>query len=144
MGQLTGSVLLDTNIAMYAAGRMHALQAPARRVIQAVVDGDLDAYTDTEVLQEILYRYLRTGERSQGYAVFDNFHQLMAGRVLPVTVDDIVRARTLAEAQPLLSPRDYVHWAVMVGHGITTIVTADRHFDGVEGVTRVDPTDFRP
>ena len=137
-------MLLDTNIPMYAAGRDHPLREPARRVIRAVVAGDIDAYTDAEVLQEILYRYFSAGERSHALAVFDNFYQVMAGRVLPVEVDDVVRARALAEANPTLSARDYVHWAVMIRNGLATIITADRHFDGIVGITRVDPADYWP
>lgn len=139
MRRLNGPVFLDTNIAMYAAGREHPLREPARRVIRSVVTGALDAFTDAEALQEVLYRYLRSGEPESAFAVFDSFHQLMAGRVLPVDVEDFVRARVLAEAYPTLSPRDYIHWAIMLRHDIRVMLSADRHFDGIEGITRVDP-----
>jgi len=144
MRRLTEPVLLDSNIPMYAAGREHPLREPAQRIVLAVVSGELDAYTNAEVLQEILARYLRSGQPSTAFAVFDAFQRLMNGRVLPIEADDVVRARVLAEEQPSLSPRDYVHWAVMIGHGIRTIVTADSHFDGLEGITRLDPTAYEP
>jgi len=143
MSRLSGPVLLDTNIPMYAAGREHPLREPAQRVIRAVVAGDLDAYTDVEVLREILYRYLRTGERDAAFAVFDSFQRLMDGRVLPVEVADMVRARALAAEWANMSPRDYIHWSIMLGHGIRAIVTADRHFDHAEGISRIDPDEVR-
>jgi predicted nucleic acid-binding protein len=31
----------------------------------------------------------------------------------------------------------------MERHGITDIVTADRHFDGLPGIHRIDPREFR-
>ncbi|MDR5695919.1 MAG: type II toxin-antitoxin system VapC family toxin [Armatimonadota bacterium] len=66
-------VFIDTNIPMYAAGTPHPLREPARRVILAIANGQLDAVTDSEVFQEILYRYLHIGEREKGLSVFDNF-----------------------------------------------------------------------
>lgn len=139
---MIGPVLLDVNVPMYAAGREHPLRAPAQRVILAVASGELEAVTDVEVLQEILYRYLRSGERQQGLAVFDHFQQLMADRILPVTAEDLRRVRSLAVSHPSLSPRDLVHLAVMQGNGLGTIITADRHFDGIDGIRRLDPADY--
>lgn len=137
-----GPVLLDVNIPMYAAGREHPLRAAAQQVILAVATSQLDAYTDVEVLQEILYRYLRSGEREPGLAVFDHFQRLMADRILPVTADDLRRVRSLADLHAALSPRDLVHLAVMQGNGLRTIITADRHFDGIDGIQRLDPANF--
>ena len=41
-----------------------------------------------------------------------------------------------------LNLRDAVHLGTMRTNGIETIITADRHFDGIDGVTRIDPSDF--
>jgi predicted nucleic acid-binding protein len=49
---------VDTNVPMYAAGKSHHLKEPCQRVILAIAKGELNAVTDTEVFQEILYRYL--------------------------------------------------------------------------------------
>lgn len=135
-------VFVDANIPMYAAGTPHPLREPARRVIRAIARQELEAWTDVEVLQEILYRYFHLGERSKGLQIFDYFHHLMAGRVLPVEEEDVVRARQLAEQYPRLSPRDLIHLAVMLRHRLPQIITADTHFDGVAEVRRVDPSGF--
>jgi predicted nucleic acid-binding protein len=139
---LTGPVLVDVNIPMYAAGQDHPLRAPAQRLVLAIANGELEAVTDVEVLQEILHRFLPLGERARGLQVFDHFQRLMAGRVLAITEADALRARALAEAHPGLPARDLVHLAVMQGHDIEVIATADRHFDGIEGITRLDPQAF--
>ena len=36
------------------------------------------------------------------------------------------------------------HWdvAVMLGHGLTKLISTDRHFDQVAGVKRLDPEDL--
>ena len=93
---------------MYAGGADHPLQAPARRVIRAIVAGVIDAFTDAEVFQEILYRYLHIGAAQKGYQVFDHFFQIMQGRILPIEDADVRMAREWSERYPSLSPRDLI------------------------------------
>ncbi len=136
-------VFIDTNIPMYAAGASHPLQEPARQVILAIATSQLDAVTDAEVFQEILYRYLHIGEREKGFRVFDHFRRIMMGRILPIEDADMQQARTLAERYPDLSPRDLIHLAVMLRHQMEEIVTTDTGFDPVKEVRRIDPSTFR-
>lgn len=135
-------VFVDTNVPMYAGGVPHPLRDGARRVVLAAADGQLDAVTDAEVLQEILYRYLHTNEREKGFTIFDGFYRIMLGRVLPVEAVDAWAARDLAERYPRLSARDLVHLAVILRHQIDVIVSADTGFDDVPGLHRVDPGAF--
>lgn len=79
---------IDTNVPMYAGGTEHALRDGARRVVLAAADGRLDVVTDSEVLREILYGYLHTGEREKGFTIFASFYRIMLGRVLPVEAAD--------------------------------------------------------
>jgi predicted nucleic acid-binding protein len=135
-------VFIDVNIPMYAGGTPHTLREPSRRVIRAVARGQLDAVTDAEVFQEILYRYLSISEREKGLRIFDNFYRLMLGHILPVEAADVQQARVLAEQYPTLSPRDLIHLGVMLRRQIQEIVTADTGFDSVKEVSRIDPMTF--
>ncbi|MBM3470038.1 MAG: type II toxin-antitoxin system VapC family toxin [Armatimonadetes bacterium] len=135
-------VFLDTNVPMYAAGTDHSLRGPCQRVVRAAAEGTLDAVTDVEVFQEILYRYWAIGQRQAGLAVFDSFHRIMLGKILPVEQADIEQARALLAQHAALSPRDAIHLAVMVTRGIREIISADLDFDAVPGVQRIDPTTF--
>jgi predicted nucleic acid-binding protein len=132
-------VFIDVNIPMYAAGTPHPLREPSQQVIKALASGQLDASTDAEVFQEILYRYLHIGERQKGFMIFDLFRRIMLGHILPIDDMDVQRARDLAEAYPALSPRDLIHVSVMIRHDLKTIVTADSGFDNVQEVVRLDP-----
>jgi hypothetical protein len=38
-----------------------------------------------------------------------------------------------------LQARDSVHAAVMLGRHVPFIISADRHFDGLPGITRIEP-----
>jgi len=136
---MTPRVLVDVNIPMYAAGREHPLRDPAQRTLRAIARGELDAVTDSEVFQEILYRYLHIGERTKGFQIFDHFHRLMEGRILPIAEADVREARALGERHARLGARDLIHLAVMANHGIRHIVSTDKDFDGIEGITRLRP-----
>jgi predicted nucleic acid-binding protein len=107
-----------------------------------MVSGQIDAVTDAEVFQEILYRYLHIGERDRGLRIFDYFHRIMLGRILSVEDADVSYARDLAEQYPGLSPRDLIHLSIALRHQIPEIITADRGFDTVGSLHRLDPTAF--
>jgi hypothetical protein len=138
-----GPVFIDTNVPMYAAGTDHPLREPCQRVIRAIALGELEAITDVEVLQEILYRYLHIGQREKGLWIFDHFHRILLGHILPVEEADVVRARELAEQHPRLEMQDLIHLAVMEHHHIRDIVTADWAFDAVPWIRRIPPQEFR-
>lgn len=56
--------------------------------------------------------------------------------VLPIELDDVQRARALLSS-PGLQARDAIHVAVMQRHGISRILSFDRAFDQVTGLTRL-------
>ena len=57
---------------------------------------------------------------------------------------DVWQLRNLAEEYPDLSPRDLMHLSVMSHHRISTIITADRGFDGLPGIQRIDLAEYEP
>ncbi len=135
-------VFVDTNIPMYAAGTPHPLKAPSQRILRAIANGELQAVTDAEVLQEILYRYLHIGQKEKGLKIFDSFRRIMLGYILPVEDLDVQLAREFVERYSFLSPRDLIHLAVMWRHNVREIVTADTGFDLVDGIRRINPLEF--
>jgi len=135
-------IFIDTNIPMYAAGAPHPLKEPCQKVILAIASGEIDAITDTEVFQEILYRYIHIGKREIGIKLFDHFHRIMLGRILPIEEQDILLTRELAEKLTHLSPRDLIHLAVMKRAGIKEIITTDKGFDNIPEIRRIHPSAF--
>lgn len=134
-------VFIDTNIPMYAAGKEHPLKKSCLFILESIAKGEMEAFTDTEVLQEILYRYFNINERETGLKIFDLFATIMDGSILPVRHSDIMQARLLAEKEAAdnLSPRDLIHLAVMLNNGIKHIITADRGFAGIPGIEVIIP-----
>ncbi len=129
-------VFVDSNVPMYVAGRDHPLREPARRFLARVRTGEVEAYTSTEVLQEILYRYFGLRRADLAHEVYELFVQLCPV-VLPVTLADTDRARALVRAVDGLSVRDAVHAGVALNHDIPRIASFDRGFERVAGLERL-------
>jgi predicted nucleic acid-binding protein len=127
---------VDSNIPMYVAGRDHPLRDPARRFLERARAGEVEICTSTEVLQEILYRYVGLKRRDLAAAVYDLFVQLCP-TVLPVALADTDRAKGLLTSVGGLSVRDALHAAVMLNHEVATIATFDEGFDHIDGITRI-------
>jgi predicted nucleic acid-binding protein len=130
-------VFVDSNIPMYVAGREHPLRGPALRFLERARAGEVDICTSTEVLQEILYRYVALKRHDLAASVYDYFVQLCPV-VLPVTLPDTDRARRLITDHSDVSVRDALHAAVMLNHDIEEIATFDEGFDGVPEIRRID------
>ncbi len=129
-------VFVDSNIPMYVAGGPHEHREPARRFLERVRKGEVDACTSTEVLQEILYRYSSLGRLDLAREVYDLFVEICPV-VLDVTLADTDRARDLLCEASGISARDAVHAAVMLNHEVERIATFDAGFDRVPGIRRL-------
>jgi len=135
------TVFLDTAVLMYAAGGAHPLREPCRRLLRQVADGELEAVTSAEVIQEILHRYTRIGRPDTGAALARASLDLLAP-VLPLTHALMRRLPDLVERYPDHEARDLVHVATCLHEGIAEIISPDRGFDAVDGIHRIDPVDF--
>ena len=134
-------LFIDTNIPMYASGTTHPLKGKCLSILKSIAAEEIEAYTDTEVLQEILYRYFYISKRETGLQVFDLFATILGDKILPVRYNDMMLARLLAEKEETsrLSPRDLIHLAVMQNNDIGYIVTTDRGFVDIPGIEVVKP-----
>lgn len=129
-------VFVDSNIPMYVAGREHPLREPARRFLARVQAGEVEGCTSTEVLQEILYRYVGLRRPDLAVEVYELFVGLCS-TVFPVTLADTDRARDLVRAGSAASVRDFVHAAVMLNNDVTAVASFDTGFDHVKGIERL-------
>jgi len=132
---------IDANIPMYAVGAEHPLKAPCVAILEQIANGARAGVTDVEVLQEILYRYTALGQRDRSVAVAERFLAVVPD-VLPIGKEEIIQAMKLHTQLDRLPPRDSLHLAVMMRNGIRLIISADRHFDGIPEIVRLDPADW--
>ncbi len=136
---MSPAVFIDANVPIYAAGGDHPLKEPCARILRIVAEDPRPFATDSEVLQELLHRYLAQGRWTLGREVLAAFADAMHGRVEPVHAEDVLTASGLADHHPGASARDLVHAAVMQRMGTGRIISADTDFDRIEGVERLDP-----
>ncbi len=141
-------VFIDTSVFMYARGKDHPLKAPCSDIILAIAkDGALGNYgapvVNTEVLQEILYRYVMIGKGDTGLSICRDIEALEVD-VLAITRDDMNRTFELFERYKSknLPPRDLIHAAVMITNGISNVISADKHFDAIREIKRVRPEQY--
>ncbi len=133
-------VFVDVNVPMYAAGKPHVYKEACVWLLTEIADGRLPAAIDTEIIQEILYRY---GSLRRWDIAVQMSTSLMD--VMPVVYSiQIVDMYTAVELAARYGPqgikaRDLIHAAVMQNNGLTQIISTDKHFDQIEGIVRLDP-----
>ncbi len=129
---------LDTNVFLYAAGSAQAEKEACVRVLRRVADGSLEATTNSEVVQEILYVLARRGRREDAVVLARRVASLFPD-LLPVTRDDALGACDLLERYPGLAVRDAIHAASMLRNGIKRVISVDADFDQIRELRRVGP-----
>ncbi len=112
---------------------------PCLEVLEAIARGDAEGRTSTAVLEEVWYVEL-SGRAGALDGLAERAYTLFTP-LLAVT-DDAVRL-ALSLGAPKLGPNDRLHVGTCMAHGIDVVFTADRGFEGVRGLRRVDPLDLR-
>lgn len=109
------SYFIDTNVLLYAIGKKSDYKHACLRVLKNINLDKFSGVTNCEVFQEILHRYWKTNK---------------------------TMAMDLIKLHKTITSRDAIHAATMVNNGIKKIITADRHFDKIKGIERIDPKEF--
>lgn len=128
-------ILVDANIPMYLVGAPHPHKIDAQRLLERAVAERQRLVTDAEVFQEILHRYTAIGRRDAIGPAFEVLRSVV-DEILPVDWQAVNRARELVLAHVTMSARDALHVAVMEHRGIGVVMSFDKGFDGVPGITR--------
>jgi predicted nucleic acid-binding protein len=139
----TPTIFLDVNVFMYAAGAPHPYKESCIRILNDIETGTIAAAINTEILQELLYRYSHIGIPDKGIQLCREIllYPLM---ILPVTELDLRLAIDLFEVHraPGIYPRDAIHAATMQNNGIAKLISADKDFDSFGFIGRTDPLTY--
>jgi len=135
-----GKVFLDVNIPMYASGKEHPCKEPCVWIMTEVAESKLDVVIDTEVIQEVLYRYGAIARWQTGVAMAKDLMRLVPN-IYPVELDDVHLAVELFQTfgPKGVTARDTLHVAVMMNRGLKEILSTDSHFDLIKGIRRLEP-----
>jgi hypothetical protein len=129
-------ILVDSNIPMYLVGAAHAHKTDAQRLVERALSNGERLVTDSEVLQEILHRYVAIGRREAIQPAFDVLLGIVDD-VLPIRRVEALRARDIVLGHDRISARDAVHLAVMEENGIARVLSFDRGLDAYPGIVRL-------
>jgi uncharacterized protein len=137
-GWLNHLKLIDANVFVYMVGSPNPYREPCRRILGDVFRGVLAATVDTELFQEIMHVYRRRGQPQQGV---DLVRRLLLLFPAPVSITGgvIATAADILADNPHIQVRDAVHAAIVLEHRFEGIISVDRGFDTIPGVTRFDP-----
>lgn len=129
-------IFIDSNIPMYLVGAAHPHKGDARQLLETALTAGERLVTDAEVFQEILHRYVAIDRRDAIQPAFDALLGVV-DEVIPISVTDVERAKTIVLGRRRLSARDALHAAVMERADVSCIMTFDAGFDGLPGLTRL-------
>ncbi len=137
-----GLFYVDSNVFLYASIGDRVFGPSCAQILRRIARSELKATTSSLALLEFANAIRKTGVKLRpGDAI-------QALRSLPMPIQDL--SAGLAEAGIHLaqasgkSPYDCAHVEVMRSLHISKIISADKDFDSLPGITRIYPTDFRP
>ena len=134
----SGFRFIDANVIMYSVGTPHPFRDPCRHILEKIKSRKIFGVTNTEVLQEILYRYFSIGRKADGEIAYQSVLQICT-KIFPVHVMDTDKAIEILKGVNGITSRDAIHAATMINNGINEIISTDPHFDLIREIKRIDP-----
>ena len=131
-------LLIDTNVLMYKSGAEHPLKEPCTQVMSLIAEGRLKAMTTPEAIQEFAHIYGRRRDRQSAAQRAVEFAEVLAPLRM-TEAEHLEVGLALWQEHEELGAFDAVLAAVALDTKHATIVSADRAFGVVPGLTHVYP-----
>ncbi|MFN8150952.1 MAG: type II toxin-antitoxin system VapC family toxin [Solirubrobacterales bacterium] len=134
------SFFVDANVIVYAVAEDDSRQPGSIEIMDAISDARAVGVANSAVIEEVWH--LEMSGRVPGLDGQARGAHTILRPLLPIDdeVLDIAFGLELP-ADTRLGANDRLHAATCIRYGITDIVTADRAFDDVEQLHRIDPID---
>ena len=120
-------IFVDTNVFVYAVGKPHPLQGPARQFFRDAKRKGWDLVTSAEVLQELVHLYLPSGRPGALNASLELLRDSVS-QIWPLEQADVELGCQLHSRYPVLQARDLCHLASCRRRNVREIKTFDRVF----------------
>ncbi|MGB8384804.1 MAG: type II toxin-antitoxin system VapC family toxin [Dermatophilaceae bacterium] len=132
-------LFIDTTVLAHAMGGPSPRRTACQALVARAASSELVLHASTEAVQELLFHRMRVGDRDTAVVSA----RLVMGLCILHDVDREVMGRAIdLVGATMLGGREAVHAATALHHGFGSIVSADRDFDGVPGLRRVDPAEL--
>lgn len=131
-------IYCDSNLfiypAIYTADRKTTM---ARKILEALARGKLKGLTCSLTVDEVLWVVWKNAGKAAAIEWAKRVLEFPNLKIVDTTAFDMRKAIDLVQRYGL-RPRDAIHAACCLNHGIFTIVSDDADFDVVEELTRLD------
>jgi len=117
--------------------------ASCRRLLSAIENGKVVAYTSTLTWDEVVYVVRRVLGKADSIQVGEKLQRFPNLRFISVS-EDIIRAAQKLVSEREILPRDAIHAASALSRKVDVLVSDDADFDAIEGVKRESSEAFAP
>lgn len=131
-------IVLDTTVLVYAVGTEHSFREPCRALVTAIADGDIEATTTVEVIQEFAHVRARRRDRKDAAGLARDFAELLSPLLLVEDTDLREGLRLFGEGEGF-GLFDTVLAAAAYASGADALVSADSGFAMIPGIRHVLP-----
>ena len=131
-------IVVDTTVLVYAVGEDHPLREPCRALVAAIAEARLEATTTVEVIQEFVHVRARRRDRQDAAERGRELLRLLHPLLTPGEAE-LALGLKLFEERVGLGPFVAILAATTMLSGATGLVSVDRAFAGVPGLTWLDP-----
>lgn len=134
---LNRSLSLESSVVALALGADDPRREECRLILASTAHG-VELHACVELVQEVLFHRM---SRSSRRRATQQAGWLVDGLILHELSVDVLRLSIELTATTQVGGRDAVHAASALHAGFSEIVSADRDFDGVPGLTRLRPAE---
>jgi len=134
-------IYLDSNVFLNAILNTEREGEKARNIIQKLQEGQILAATSALSFDEVFWVVKKHRDYDRALKAAKTFLQIPNLIFLDINDEILWSAYNLAEKYRL-NPRDVIHLACALNHGIFTIVSEDQDFDKVKEIKRKGLLDF--
>lgn len=126
----------DSNLFIYPALYRGAKAVAAAKILKAVAEGTLECSTSSLTVDEVLWIVWKKASKEKAIEQAELVLEFPNLEILDTKASDLRRAVGLIKTYPI-KPRDAIHAACSLNHGIFTIVSDDEDFDAVKELDRL-------
>lgn len=134
------AVYIDSNVFFYAKILDRQYGRACAQILSKIEKGELEATTSTLVIVELANALCKYGLADEVKDVVDAIFSLDIS-VFDVDSLDVRNAARIYD-KFRISPYDCVHVALMKKAGVSEIISADKDFDKITWIRRLDPKIF--
>jgi len=128
---------IDSNVFFYAKIADREYGSACAKILEKVARGELEAVTSALVIIELVNALRKYGLGNEVKRVVDAIFSLDIS-IHEVDSLDVRNAASIFD-ESRISPYDCAHAAVMKRVGIINIISADKDFDKIHWIKRLDP-----